>query len=172
MRTVYDEALAGLDAQILYDAEVDEIMNFVQEAFEEEKQKVKNSLSVSAFTEFERILDADDFRDEIKEKLKNISVSRLKDFSRYLNMVEYDSIYDGDEGILGGFLNKAGKNWNFNGYAAYHALRRDFDSSARKYADKATEIALDALKKRMAMMAELRNETNNHEEGGNGHGCV
>ena len=72
LREVYDEAVAGLDAKILFGAAVDEIMGFVQGCFEEEKRKVKNCLSGSAFDELERILDVGDFRDEIEEKVKNM----------------------------------------------------------------------------------------------------
>lgn len=155
LQKAYRDAEDIVDQVCLYEEALTEIMDFAEGRFEEERIRLEREGRKINITTVNQFFDLEKFRNEVEDKLQNIRIGNLKDFNTYFRMVEYDDVNGSNDG-LEGFIGRLRIAWNFNGYDAYTALRKDAQAISNNYAKKATEIAKSSLRKRIDWLEELK----------------
>jgi hypothetical protein len=154
LRKLYRETKEAIDGDNLIEAAFNEIVEFAQDNFEDVISDAEPWLSPDQLLKLKEVLNIKEFEEEISIELQKIRAPGLKSFSEYYEIIEFEDSDGGYEGsdfgeMIIGFFSSMKKSWNYNGYTAYGQLEKDFRTSAKKYAEKATKIARKALKKRI-----------------------
>ena len=159
LRALYDEAETMINKESLFAHAVKEIVSFADGRFKQCKISTRKEHPKEIAEEMDIYLDMVAFREEIEQRLERISPVRLRSYEHYCRLVEYTNVdeYNGDGigKVIWGVIDAFAKCWNYSGYEAYRELDKDARNIAWKYAEQATKIARDALRKRVEWKDEL-----------------